>query len=122
MKVLVPLRTGRGMNNREHHMQRHKRVKAERQMVAWMLSMHKPVPKVPCVVTITRVGPTSGLDQHDNLRGALKGPVDQVAEWLGVDDRDPRVTWKYEQRREKEWGVEIVVDEVAQVCQSAAHE
>jgi hypothetical protein len=52
------------------------------------------------VVTLTRVSPRE-LDGHDNLRGALKHVVDSIARELAVDDRDPRVTWAYAQRRGK---------------------
>jgi hypothetical protein len=47
---------------------------------------------------LVRVAPRS-LDSHDNLRSAMKGAVDGVADALGVDDRDPRVTWSYAQER-----------------------
>jgi hypothetical protein len=60
------------------------------------------------VVTLTRVAPSNGLD-GDNLQGSLKACRDGVADWLKVDDRDPRVTWLYEQRRGKEWTVEVHV-------------
>lgn len=33
----------------------------------------------------------------DNLQSSLKALRDAVAEWLGVDDRDKRVTWEYGQ-------------------------
>ena len=46
-------------------------------------------------VTLTRIGPKR-LDD-DNVRGALKGVRDGVADALGIDDADPRVTWRYEQ-------------------------
>jgi hypothetical protein len=114
--VTIPLRTGRGQNEREHHMVRHRRVKAERAAVSWVLAPRKR-PELPVVVTLVRVGPTQGLD-GDNLQGSLKGCRDQVAEWLGLDDRDPRITWRYDQRREKQWGVQITVDSVAQVAHS----
>lgn len=65
------------------------------------------------VVTMTRVAPSTGLDPHDGLRAALKGPVDGVADWLGLkSDRDPRVEWRYAQRRGRraEYAVEIIVE------------
>ena len=39
----------------------------------------------------TRIAPGS-LDVHDNLQVAFKGPIDAVAEWIGVKDNDPRLT------------------------------
>lgn len=35
----------------------------------------------------------------DNLRSALKAVRDGIAEKLGIDDRDPRVEWRYGQRK-----------------------
>ncbi len=104
MIVTVPLRTASGLNAREHHMARHRRVKAERESVSWMLG-GKTRPNLPCVVTLTRVSPGRGLDD-DNTVGALKACRDQVAAWLGVDDADERVTWRYGQER-GDWGVRI---------------
>ncbi len=55
--------------------------------------------QLPCVVTLTRVGPRA-IDTHDNLRaGTLKAVVDRIAKQLGVDDADPRVTWEYRQKK-----------------------
>ena len=69
--IHVPLRTVSGMNAREHHMARARRVKGERQLVAWLLaSVSKPIP--PLVVTLTRIAPSNGLDPDDNLPSALK--------------------------------------------------
>jgi hypothetical protein len=105
----VPLRTSPGGNNREHHMARARRVKRERTAVAWALLPAKERPPLPVVVTLERRAPSNGLDD-DNLTQSLKPVRDQVAVWLGVDDRDPRVTWLYEQRRDKLWSVGIRVE------------
>lgn len=51
------------------------------------------------VVKLTRVAPRE-LDGHDNLRTAFKPIVDGVTDALGLpNDRDPRVSWAYGQRR-----------------------
>lgn len=107
LTVKLPLRTVSGLNVREHWRARHRRVKAEREAVAWALK-GKPVPELPVTVTMTRLAPSNGLDQGDNLNSAFKGCRDQIAAWLGVDDRDQRVTWSYAQRRAP-WGVVIEV-------------
>lgn len=44
------------------------------------------------VVRVVRLGPTE-LDSHDNLGHALKAITDGVADLLGVNDRDQRVTF-----------------------------
>ena len=74
------------------------RVKQTRQAVD--LALRKTLrtrPALPLVVTVTRVAPGRGLDEHDNLPGACKHVVDAVAAWLGIDDRDPRISWRYAQ-------------------------
>lgn len=81
-------------------------MKAEREAVAWVLIAQKPArPALPCTVLLERIAPSIGLDD-DNLAGSLKAVRDAIAEWLGLDDRDPRVAWKYAQRRGA-WAVEV---------------
>ena len=64
----------------------------------------------PVVVRLTRVAPSNGLDD-DNLRPALKSVRDGIADALGVDDRDPRVSWEYGQLRgrAREYAVEVEI-------------
>ena len=61
-------------------------------------------------VLITRVAPRS-LDS-DNAVGSCKHVRDEIAAWLGVDDRNPRVTWDVEQRKgePKQYAVDILID------------
>lgn len=99
------LRTVPGMNTREHHMARHRRVRSEKAAVLWLLT-GKPKPALPCVVTLTRLAPSSGLDD-DNLAGALKSVRDAVAAWLGVDDKLVGVVRYVNQQRRAPWGVRI---------------
>jgi len=88
----LPIRTYSLTNARLHWAVKAKRAKAERK-AAVLVGRHK----VPCTVTMTRIAPRV-LDD-DNLRGALKSTRDSIADRLGVDDRDPRVTWEYAQER-----------------------
>lgn len=98
-------KTRGGMNSREHHMARARRVKSERAVVGWYLRSHA-TPTLPCVVTLTRIAPSSGIDPFDNLPSSLKGVVDAIAEWIGIDDKDPAV--KYEAKQERgPWAVRI---------------
>lgn len=70
-----------------------------------------PVPPLPLRVTITRCAPRPIRDTFENLPCALKGAVDSVALWCGVDDSDPRVV--YIAAQEKGRGtVRIVVESV----------
>ena len=110
LKLSIPLRTGRGLNDRMHFMARARKVKAERLAVGLVLNTHK-APAGPVTVNLGRVSPSAkGLDK-DNLQGALKAVRDQVAAWLGRDDADDSITWNYGQRpgKTKEWAVEISV-------------
>jgi hypothetical protein len=103
--VKIEMRTERGLNDREHFMARARRVRLERELVAWSLRGCKK-PEPPCVVTLTRFAPSEGLDD-DNLSGALKACRDAVADWLGVDDkRSDVVKYAYAQQRGK-WAVGI---------------
>jgi hypothetical protein len=106
MILLPDLRTGRGLNDREHWQVRRRRVKAEKERAAWELAKWAEKPPIPAVVTLTRFAPSNGLDD-DNLAGSLKGVRDAVAAWLGVDDRDrSRVRYVYDQQRGA-WAVGI---------------
>jgi hypothetical protein len=42
----------------------------------------------------------------------LKNATDTVAMWLGIDDADARVEWRYAQRRGgvREYAVEITIE------------
>lgn len=97
--VIIPIKTVSGLNAREHWRQRTRRVKAERTAVAWALRAAER-PPIPCAVLLTRIAPSNGLDPDDNLPSSMKGVRDQIAEWLGVDDRKRQlVRYLYAQER-----------------------
>lgn len=101
--IEVPGMKTKGANAREIWQARSTRVKRERRLVATAL-MGQKKPVIPCSVLLTRCAPSAGLDD-DNLTAALKGVRDQVADWLGVNDRDrTRVRYRYAQKRAP-WGV-----------------
>ncbi len=91
--IVLPIKTVAGLNVREHWRARSARVKRERTTAALLT----PASPLPCVVLLTRLSP--GLLDDDNLQGACKAIRDGIADRLGVDDRDPRVTWNYAQER-----------------------
>jgi len=64
---------------------------------------------LPAVVTLVRQ--SSGTLDDDNLRGALKGIRDGVADAFGVPDNDPGLCWEYGQERAPRgvYGVRIEV-------------
>lgn len=105
MIIIQGLRTKGGMNSREHWSARAKRVRKERYAV-WQFTQACTRPEPPLRVTLTRVAPSSGVDD-DNLASALKSVRDQIADWLGVDDKHRDIVrYEYEQRRGP-WAVEI---------------
>lgn len=97
----LPLTTTSEANAHTHWRERQRRAKAQREAVT--LLMHRlradlrlDLAHRDMVVRLVRVAPCE-LDS-DNLAGALKHVRDSVAELLGVDDRDPQVTWVVDQQ------------------------
>lgn len=100
-------------------MVRAKRVRREKEAVAWAL-VNKPRPAFPCVVLLTRIAPSNGLDT-DNLAGALKAVRDQVADWLGVDDRQSHVVRYHYAHKRGVWSVGMEWREIdCPECKAAA--
>jgi len=81
----------------EHWRVRAKRAKDQRTMVAMVLRslVGGPLP-LPLDVEMIRTGP-GHLDEPGNLWGSVKHVQDGVADWMGVDDRDKRYTWRVAQ-------------------------
>lgn len=91
--VTLPVKTVSEMNQRGHWSARARRMKSAR-FAAFALC---PAVALPCVVRLVRL--SAGELDDDNLRSALKGVRDGVADRLGVPDNDPRVRWEYGQER-----------------------
>ncbi len=94
--VSYPCHTVSESNQREHWAPKAKRAKLHRN-IAGIQTTRLLLCPLPIVVTLVRIAPRT-LDD-DNLRGALKATRDGVADAFGVDDRDPRVEWRYAQRK-----------------------
>lgn len=123
MRLTIPIRTISEANRsrHEHWATTAKRVKAQRAAVAmawraraiWARGFAYAEPRrsvqLPAIVTLTRIAPRA-LDD-DNLARSFKAVRDQLAAEMGIDDRDPRVSWRYAQRRgkPKEYAVEIAI-------------
>lgn len=97
-------------NSRCHWAQKARTVKHQRWAVFIGLR-GETKPPLPLVVTIVRVGPKP-LDS-DNAVSAAKGCRDQIAQWLKIDDSDPRVTWVVQQERGP-YAVRVVIAPRAQ--------
>lgn len=85
-------------NIREHWAKKAARTRRHR-TTAWaeMRSIEVPPLTGSVVVTLTRIAPRP-LDS-DNLASAFKATRDGVADFFKVDDADPRIEWKYAQRK-----------------------
>lgn len=60
------------------------------------------------IITLTRIAPRAFDD--DNLAASFKALRDGVADGLTVDDGDPRVTWRYAQRRGKAREYAVIIE------------
>lgn len=86
-EVLVPGLATKNKNAREHRFVKAKRVKHERQQTRFFLdarSLTCPF-SPPMVVTLSRL--SSAHMDDDNVVGALAHVRDEVAAWIGIDDR-----------------------------------
>ncbi len=118
MNVLLPLRTVSEANAHQHWRARARRVKAQRaaaRILIWAArrgadSFSERLAQAGhAEIRLVRVAPRK-LDS-DNLAGAFKAIRDGVADALGVNDGDPRITWLYDQRRgrPREYTVEVEI-------------
>lgn len=92
--VTVPLHLAPVGNRREHPMARARRTRREISVVLKALAGHQH-PPLPIIVTFVRTG-WNALDP-DGLVAAMKAPIDALAEWFNVNDRDGRLLWRLSQ-------------------------
>lgn len=105
VSVMLPMRLVSEANCREHWRVVAKRKRGQRQAVRiGLLSTRMPSVAIPCTVTLCRYSPRQ-LDS-DNLQSACKAVRDEIAAWLGIDDRSPLVTWVYQQAPTKSLGLD----------------
>lgn len=87
----------------EANMRSHWRAKASRakrqRLLAWaeLRVVERHAFLGPVAISLTRIAPRE-LDD-DNLAAGFKATRDGVADWLGVDDGDKRLSWRYAQER-----------------------
>ena len=112
--MVIPLRLVSELNVREHWGARAKRRKHQRQTTRLMWEVRRrettgpTMPSPPCTVTITRCAPRAFDD--DAAVSSAKGVRDELADILGVNDNDPRVTWVVKQRQDKGYGVLVEIE------------
>lgn len=107
--IEIPLKTISEANARDHWSKKAKRVRHHRSTAHLLTKRVARATALPVVVTLTRVSPSSGLDD-DNLRSALKAVRDGIADAYGVDDRDPGIAWRYAQRRGTAYAVQVEIE------------
>lgn len=114
--AVVPLKIESGMNHREHHYARAARVEREHHAVLASLvaefglgdgAVRSAPLRGAILITLTRLGGRAWDD--DNNQTGLKACRDTVAQWLGRDDGDKRLTWKYAQEPGPAWGVRVEI-------------
>ncbi len=105
--VTVPIKLPSLLNTRMHWRAMDKLKRGQKTAVAICL-LNKPLPALPVVITLTRFGPNK-LDD-DNLESSGKYARDQIAREYGVDDGSDQYEWRYEQRKSKEYSVEIRIE------------
>lgn len=112
--VLLPIRIISEANMRSHWRMKARRVRFHRSTAYVMMRKVMPASGAfgafPVTITLTRIAPRV-LDD-DNLQSGFKAARDGVADWLGLDDGDKRITWLYGQRKGKpgEYAAEVRVE------------
>lgn len=106
--TFLPIVTSSVTNQRGHWSKHSKRTKEQRYVGKCWMNCVKHKIKMPIEVVFTRFAPRM-LDPGDNLNSAFKALRDGIAESIGINDRDPAYTWRYEQIKSKEVGVKIEV-------------
>lgn len=107
IEVCISIKAVSVANLRLHWAAKAKLAKSQRVRTKAALEAQAAVaPFLPLTIVLTRVGPRT-LDT-DNLASSLKAVRDGVADWIGVDDGDPRLDWQYQQRK-GDYAVEIEI-------------
>ena len=125
LTTTIDVQLGRGQNMREHYRVRANRVKAEREATykamieriagqSWWTFPRPMTEAQGARITLHRPWARVPLDS-DNLSGAFKGVRDEVASFLGVDDRSERLHWIYTQSKQPKGTLPTVVIEVLPV-------
>jgi hypothetical protein len=94
-------------NERGDHRAVGARKHAQQRAVFAALGARARRPRLPIVVLLTRTTlRASRMDRHAEWHKAI---VDEVARWVGADDGDPRITWRFAHATGPVKGVRIQV-------------
>lgn len=96
----VPVKVVNGSNSRAHWGAKARIAKRQRTATRYALvaAFWSRKPALPCVITLTRVE-LRGVMDPDGCMTAMKHVIDGIADWLAINDKDPRVTWKCAQEK-----------------------
>ena len=103
IEISIPLRIVSESNMREHWAKKNTRRRLQHNAISMCVKPKLAFVKLPCQITLIRIAPRN-LDD-DNLLASFKGVRDKLAALLTGDDRpgradsDPRLQWKYEQKK-----------------------
>ncbi len=112
IQFVIPIRTVSPANLRVHWCMRARRAKDHRSAAGLVMRSkltREPIGDGPICVTLTRCAPRS-LDS-DNLATSCKGVRDGIADGLGIDDGDERITWVYKQQKAKDYSIRVEMEE-----------
>lgn len=111
--LTLKIKTVSEANTKEHWAVKSKRAKEQRKMAGMGLSMSlmfEGKHELPLAISFVRVG-KKDLDS-DNLQSSMKAIRDGVADALGINDGDKRITWDYQQEKGKEYAVKIRIEQL----------
>jgi crossover junction endodeoxyribonuclease RusA len=110
ISVLLPIRTVSEANLREHWGAKAKRAKQQRATAKLGLYNRRGLGKSKRLsILIVRIGARK-LDS-DNLARSAKAVRDGIADALGVDDGDEKISWFYGQEIGKPYSVRVEIEE-----------
>lgn len=109
----IPIRTVSESNSREHWREKHVRSKLQKKWVWHAFNKDRVDIPLPCIVKLSRHGVR--LLDFDNMVTCFKSVRDQVADEIipglppGKADGDPRIKWEYDQKKSKEYSIQIEI-------------
>jgi len=116
VSVRIPMKLKSEANHGGHWMSQSRRAKDQREVTCMVV---RPALRMQMraidieraahiAVQLVRRSPRQ-LD-GDNLQRAFKACRDGVADALGIDDGDHRIAWLYDQIKDAEHGIDVVVE------------
>jgi hypothetical protein len=110
-----------------HKFVKAKKTKAQRDTVRLLIRQLRVLPRVvdgkPNRFEVKLVRISAGELDDDNVRGALKAVRDEVAAWIGLDDRDPLIAFTYGQEKVERGtaGVRVEIRDQEQGAEQIVH-